>query len=379
MIDIVTETLSAVIAGIYEAAYDRSAWTGAVAGLCNLFHGSKACLARIGPNLEPTDTVATNPDPTFNRLFIEQHAGYSNPLSEAVFSAQVGTVYSDHALVGTSKLRGSRFWNDWMAPQDMYGGIASKLFSSGNSVWIFDVQRGRNQAAFDANDTELLRHLVPHLARATEISRQIKSTQALASAFSYLPFGVVLVDGYMRIMALNAAADLTLARRGGSLLSKSGHLIAADVQNMMLLKTLVIGACSTQNNIISGVGGDLLIRSKHRGGADLSLSVGPLARTSPDSDPFHERCAAIFIREITLDLPPGFEEQTRTLFGLTAREAALATAIASGGSLRETAEDTHVAYNTLRTHLDSVFRKTGTRKQSQLVALLRSLQPPMRQ
>ncbi len=68
----------------------------------------------------------------------------------------------------------------------------------------------------------------------------------------------------------------------------------------------------------------------------------------------------------------------RTLVALTAREAALAASLASGRSIRETAEDTRVAYSTLRTHLDSVFRKTGTRQQSQLVALLRSLQPPMR-
>ncbi len=47
----------------------------------------------------------------------------------------------------------------------------------------------------------------------------------------------------------------------------------------------------------------------------------------------------------------------RTLFALTAREAALAASLASGRSIRETAEDTRVAYSTPRTHLDSVFSK----------------------
>lgn len=378
MIDIDPEIMSRMIAGIYEAAYDQSAWSNAVVSLCNLFHGSKACLARMGPDLSPYDTISTNNDPKFDQLFIEEHAGHPNVLADAVFSAPVGMVYSDHALVGPEKFRRSRFWNDWMAPQDMYGGIASKLLVSGPSMWFFDVQRGRNQTAFAEKDAELLEIFVPHLARATDISRQLKSTQTLASAFLYLPFGVILVDRYMRIHTANPAADTIFAHPRSPLLSRSGQLNATDPETMATLRNLVAQTCRSEDDIIPGTGGDLLIRSKRRGDPDLSLSVGPLARTSPDNDPFHERCAAIFVREIILDLPQGFEEQVRTLFGLTAREASLSASLASGRSMRETAEDTHVAYSTLRTHLDNVFRKTGTRQQSQLVALLRSLQPPMR-
>lgn len=51
-----------------------------------------------------------------------------------------------------------------MAPQDMYGGLACKLEATPSSIWMFDVQRGRRQAAFDDNDAKLLRHLVPHFS-----------------------------------------------------------------------------------------------------------------------------------------------------------------------------------------------------------------------
>ena len=49
----------------------------------------------------------------------------------------------------------------------------------------------------------------------------------------------------------------------------------------------------------------------------------------------------------------------------------------AGRSVREAAEDAGIAYSTMRSNLESVFRKPETRQQSQLVALLRSLQPPI--
>ncbi len=378
MIDVDPTTISRVVADIYEAAYDQSAWTRTVASLRDLFHGSKACVSRICPQLEANDAISSDPDPKFNQLYIDEHAGHPNPLVDAVFALPTGVVYSDHAIVGPDKLRRTRFWNDWMAPQDMYGGIGGKLLTSGSSLWFFDVQRGRGQEAFGASDFELMEHLVPHLARATDISRKLKLTQGFASAFSYLPFGVVLVDRYMQIKTANTAAEAIFGKAGSPLLCKSGHLVAIDPDITAALQNLVIQTCGLCDNGTPGLGGELLARTGPRDDCvNLSLSVGPLGKIHSDNDPFRERCAAIFIREIALSLPAGFEEQVRSLFGLTAREASLAGSLASGRSLKETAEDIHVAYDTLRKHLENIFRKTATRQQSQLVALLRSLQPPM--
>ena len=50
----------------------------------------------------------------------------------------------------------------------------------------------------------------------------------------------------------------------------------------------------------------------------------------------------------------------------------LAAALASGRSLVEAADTLGIAHNTARAHLRSIFAKTGARRQSQLVHLLRS-------
>lgn len=376
MVFVSPELLSGAIGSIYQATYDPTLWAAAIGNLEKLFHGSKACFGRCGPDIQANDVVATRPDTEFQRRFLEeQHAFQSNAYIDALTAAPLRMVYRDHVLVGGDTLKRSRLWNEWMAPQDMYGGLGCKILQSGPSFWYFDVQRGRRQEHFEAEDAELLQVFVPHLVRAAEIRRKFQSAQHLTSTFSQLPFGVIVVDGHMRIAIANARAEAILRSPEGGLLSRAGHLVAVDAGSMALLQEVVAHACSMRDDMIPGAGGDLLIRAKQRGaGADLGLSVGPLANRTAEL-PFAVRHAAIFIREISLELPAGFKEQVRTFFNLTTKEASLAASLASGMTLKEAAADAHIRINTARSYLDSIFLKTGTHQQSQLVALLKSAQP----
>jgi DNA-binding CsgD family transcriptional regulator/PAS domain-containing protein len=389
MVPVSPALLSSAVTSIYDAAYGPGTWDAAIGNLGRLFHGSKACFGRFGPDLQPNDVVATNNDPAFQRRYIAEHASPSNVLTDAMIAAPVGLVYGDHALVGDGALRRSRLWNEWMAPQDMHDGIGCKVLESGPSFWMFDVQRGRTQAAFEAADAELLGVIAPHLARAVQIGRQFQSSQLLAATFSHLPFGVILVDASLRIETLNTAAEAILLRAGSALVRKSGRLAAADAASTAALQRLVAQACTVRGDVIPGVGGDLLLRRK-RGGrdVDLALSVGPLLNTShglpsverpsierPSIErPWADRHAAIFVREISLDLPARFAEQARALFALSPKEASLATSLASGRTLKQAADDNRIALSTARSYLETIFRKTGTRQQSHLVALLKSAQ-----
>ncbi|MER9093969.1 hypothetical protein NKI34_23240 [Mesorhizobium sp. M0700] len=63
------------------------------------------------------------------------------------------------------------------------------------------------------------------------------------------------------------------------------------------------------------------------------------------------------------------------LFDLTPAEARLATALASGRSVQEAAIEIGIAVKSARTYLERIHRKTGTNRQSQLMALLKSARP----
>jgi DNA-binding CsgD family transcriptional regulator len=63
------------------------------------------------------------------------------------------------------------------------------------------------------------------------------------------------------------------------------------------------------------------------------------------------------------------------LFDLTPAEAKLAASLASGQALKSAAEVSEIKFSTARSYLEKIFRKTGTRQQSELVALLKSAGP----
>jgi DNA-binding CsgD family transcriptional regulator len=68
--------------------------------------------------------------------------------------------------------------------------------------------------------------------------------------------------------------------------------------------------------------------------------------------------------------PRAAPELLAQLYGLTAREAELVTLLLDGLDLRDAAERLALSINTVRTHLRGVFNKTGTHRQSELVALV---------
>ncbi len=70
-------------------------------------------------------------------------------------------------------------------------------------------------------------------------------------------------------------------------------------------------------------------------------------------------------------LPP--QDMLTDIFGLTATEASVATAIATGRSLTEIAMARGVKVDTARAHSKAVFAKTNTRGQAELAGLLNRL------
>ena len=80
--------------------------------------------------------------------------------------------------------------------------------------------------------------------------------------------------------------------------------------------------------------------------------------------------AVMFLRDAESNVPQPSQELVRRLFGLTRKEAALALLLAEGFTLDEAADKMDVRRNTARTHLRSIFCKTGVTRQTMLVRLL---------
>jgi DNA-binding CsgD family transcriptional regulator len=90
----------------------------------------------------------------------------------------------------------------------------------------------------------------------------------------------------------------------------------------------------------------------------------------PWSESKRRPAAVLFLRDAESNVPQPSQELVRRLFGLTRKEAALALLLAEGYTLDEAADKMDVRRNTARTHLRSIFCKTGVTRQTMLVRLL---------
>ena len=87
-----------------------------------------------------------------------------------------------------------------------------------------------------------------------------------------------------------------------------------------------------------------------------------------------ERAVILLIQDP--DMPAVAIPALQQLFGLTPREAKIAGGLAEGKSVDDIAAAQGISHHTTRSHLKSIFLKTGTNRQTQLVSvLLRSLAP----
>ena len=87
--------------------------------------------------------------------------------------------------------------------------------------------------------------------------------------------------------------------------------------------------------------------------------------------------AAIFVQD-PIVVPPFPGEAFAKLYGLTGGELRVLLAMAPGLGVKEAAEMLGISETTAKTHLQHIYAKTGTSKQTELMHLFMSSTPPVK-
>jgi DNA-binding CsgD family transcriptional regulator len=85
---------------------------------------------------------------------------------------------------------------------------------------------------------------------------------------------------------------------------------------------------------------------------------------------------AIFVQDPVV-VPPFPGEAFAKLYDLTGSELRVLLAMAPGLSVKEAAEMLGISHTTAKTHLQHIYSKTGTSKQTELMHLFQSSTPPV--
>jgi DNA-binding CsgD family transcriptional regulator len=187
------------------------------------------------------------------------------------------------------------------------------------------------------------------------------------STLDSLALGVILLSPQGRVVKMNRAAEQLLAEDGSLQVGPDG-LLAERTTECARLKQLVAQATGASTAAELGPSGVLTVSRRHD--PPLQLLVTPVRGF--DLDESHPVRAIVFAGNPAHGGRPT-NDTLRILFALTPAECRLAMLLADGHSLTAITEMIGVSRNTVKSQLSSIYAKTGTSRQAQLVRLLLQL------
>lgn len=368
MADLTIETLSGLIDGIYQSACEPSRWQPTLAAIAESVDLTRACI--ITTDWMAMESVSSVDDPEISEPGLRELTA-ADPFIRSICMASRGRAVRHEEVPGIEDFRRGELWRTAFRPRDMHKGMVQEVHASESAGWYLSFDRSDRHDDFGDGEIAVIRALTPHLRQAVRIEQRLRG---FTGGIESLPFAALLVAPPDRVLAMNAAAERIVAEPGSVFGLKGERFIAAQPSEQREMERLVAAACAAS---LVGYRGrsDMLLRED---GEDGVVRIRFVASVSPFPGAFAYGITVQPCALITLDDPRGAINEDEAakigrLLNLTPSQSRLAAVLATGASLKEAAAVRGLRYASARTYIEEIFRRTGTSKQSELVALLKSL------
>ena len=351
-----------LVCRLFEAAVDPRRWTGLSADIARAFGADSGTLVLHCPHsalnyLDVTANMAGQPMLDYAAYYRERDVWALQARQPGHEGAQLGA-----DLICDSKFEHTEFYTDFCRGTGIFHALGCMVPVQGAEFGLLSIHRPRSAHAFNADDKHRLDALLPYFQRALQLRNQLQQAnlagQCGVALLDCLDTAVFLVDEDLRLLHANVAAGALLVR-GSALRLLNGRLTQQDSGSAHSLGRMV-------HAVLAAAPGPQSLCLERRGHPPLLLTAAPFP--APDAPPGQRPRAVVMARDPEAHKLPC--NALRQLFGLTQAEAGVAQALAHGDALDKIAVDLDISLHTVKTHLQKLFRKTGTRRQGELVALL---------
>ncbi len=372
-----TGRLSALIGDIYDAALDPKMWVDVLETTADFVGGGAAMLfwkdltSRRGQVFYEYGV-----EPTYARSYFDKYIKF-DPATNCQLFANVGDIISMKDFITYDELIKTRFYNEWMRPQQWIDGINGVLDKTATSGAMVGVARHERDGLVDDEMRQRMRLVTPHFRRAVLIGKVIdlKGTEAasLADTLDGISAGMLLVDATGHIVHANAAG-IVMLNSTNVLRAERGRLIANDTQaDQLLAETFATAGNGDAAVGTKGVAVPLAARDGERYVAYvLPLTSGARRRAGAS----YAAVAALFVHKAALETPSPLEVIAKA-YKLTPMELRVLLAVVEVGGVPEVAEALGIAQSTVRTHLGEIYEKTGSHRRVDLVKLVAGFSNPL--
>lgn len=365
------EGFSQAIEAIYAAAVDQDQWTEAM-DLIAQEVGGRGTLLGINAGRVPQFFSVTGYEQAAIDSFTDEYAAKSYVWG-LLPGAVSGDLIHDRHVMSADRRRRDAFANEWATPNDTADCVVLPLIKRSDLSAVAVVARSVRSGAFDTPELAFLRRLVPHLRRAIEVNSRLghsaHQVDLALDTVDRFQDALVLVTADGVVTHCNRAAEALLRDKGSGVSIVRSRITCRRTDAAAVLRRLIGAAADVGRNEPSR-GGTVSIE---REGSPWPLTIYclPLSRSQRWT---LEKQPAVLL--LLADTARGFDISPSTLsrlFHLTGAEARLALRLAQGDRLTEVAASLGVARSTVASQLHTIFQKTHTRRQSELVRLLHTL------
>jgi DNA-binding CsgD family transcriptional regulator len=252
-----------------------------------------------------------------------------------------------------------------------YGWAAGMLtpVPSGDTI-IFSFERHFTTGPYDEQNLALLNSLSADLSRAALVAGRLGLEKARSAAETMealgLPAAVLshsfhilaanrLFEPFISTLVLDARDGVKLRDvRADALFNKALWNLNAEYDAQVVVQSVPVAAAGGRKPMV--------------------VHVVPIRKSAKDI--FSAGSSLIVITEVAPQAGPD-AHILQGLFDLTPAEARVASALVAGSQVNEIGKLLRVSEATIRTQLKSVYAKTGTGRQAELVSLLSGLASPV--
>lgn len=355
-----------IVDRIYEAAFAAELWPQTLEAISALTRSAGGAIFVVSDHSPLRALGNAHLQPMLDAIMAEGNWNLSQSV-QRVFSTQPASfVRMDDLMTGEEIER------DPVDASARRFGVTSPAFApipmpSGELV-LLAFPRWLKGEKHDQIAIDLLNGLRPHFARAGLVAGRLglERARTAVSVLSEIGLPAAVMSGSGRVLTANGLmedmADVFVA------LAHGGMALADEPANTLFQQAI---AHNQDNRVVRSIP-----VPGTKGRPALIVHLLPLRRAAYDI--FSGADILVAATEVSISTTVPSPNILSGLFDLTPAEARLAIELAAGRSVQQAAVEIGIAVKSARIYLDRIFRKTGTNRQSQLMALLKSAAVPVR-
>jgi DNA-binding CsgD family transcriptional regulator len=355
-----------IIDRAYEAAVVPDLWPDVCDLLSTRIGAYSTALIALAPGLPPRWTSSAC---VAEQMLVYEKSGLAERNDRPIRGLERGqnTFLRDIDILTAEELQVDPIRIELLEPLGLAWEMGGAFLEPSGSVFVFSQLNKTENGPFSLDATAQMNAMKPDLARAAFLATRLglRQAQSMTESLGLIGLaGAVIGDRGQVIAANKQFDDLAPRIRAGAY----DRLVFGEpgVQSLYntALSHLQLGRQAPSQSIPVSSQDDQ---------PALIIQLIPVRRSARDI--FNRSCALVVVTPVGEVGPPDLRVICG-LFDLTRTEAVIAQNLTAGRSIDDIAIELASSRETIRSHLKSVFRKTGVNRQAQLVRLLAGLGTP---